>query len=365
MYRHYRLFALFLLVCFAGCTSGASDASGNHKKQHSAKQQGTQSAAKKPRIGLILAPRGLGDRSFNDMQYNGLIDAYRTYDIEAFYRTIPDFKHSSYAKTLDLLINKDKCDMIFAIEGFGMGELVNKIAAKNPQTLFIMMDYSGPRKKNIIECSFAQNEGAFVIGYLMANFSKSGKIAMLGGCRTTGLLRFETGFKAGIRYSGKQVKTSITYLTRLPDLSGFAKPHLAYSNAMQLYRNGYDVIFAVAGLSGNGVIRAAEQSGKYAVGVDSDQDLLAPGHVLTSMMKRMDVAVKIMIKKFISGELKGGQQYYFDYRAGGISLTEMKYTRKLISKTLLKKLRRIEYLIWTGRLKVPGRPLNLKNPSNL
>lgn len=322
-------------------------------------------ARQKPRIGLILAPRGLGDRSFNDMQYNGLIDAYRTYEIEACYRTVPDFSHNSYSRTLLELVKKDKCDMIFAIEGYGTSELVDKIASKYPKTLFAMMDYSGPRRRNVIECSFAQNEGAFIIGWLAAKLTKSGKIGMIGGCRTPGLIRFETGFRAGVRFSGRPVQVRIEYLTELPDLSGFAKPDVAHRRALQLYNNGFDILFAVAGLSGNGIIRAAQQTGKFAIGVDSDQDFLAPGHVLTSMMKRMDVAVKILIKKFLDGELKGGQQYYFDYRAGGITLTDMKYTKHLIPPTVLRMLRRIEYMIWTGRLAVPGKPAALKNPGKI
>jgi len=120
---------------------------------------------------------------------------------------------------------------------------------------------------------------------------------------------------------------------------------------MGYYDSGVDIIYAAAGVSGNGVMRAARKSGRYAIGVDSDQDHLAKGHVLTSMMKRLDVTTFEEIDKILRGEFTAGVKNY-GLEAGGIGLTEMKYTRHLVSDEIHIRLKAIERDIVSGKIKV-------------
>jgi basic membrane protein A len=121
--------------------------------------------------------------------------------------------------------------------------------------------------------------------------------------------------------------------------------------AKQMYAEGVDIIYAVAGATGNGIIQAARESDRYVIGVDSDQDHMAPGHVLTSMQKRLDIALVRLLEYRINGSLRGGI-HRFDYRNGGISLTDMEYTKDLFPAGLLSDLGRVEQMVKDGRIAV-------------
>ena len=114
-----------------------------------------------------------------------------------------------------------------------------------------------------------------------------------------------------------------------------------------MFDSGVDIIFSVAGTTGNGVIQAARERKRHVIGVDSNQDHLAPGTVLTSMMKRLDRAIVSLVAQKVAGTLRGGI-HHFSYANGGISLTEMEFTRTNISPLILADLRRIEHELGAG-----------------
>ena len=118
---------------------------------------------------------------------------------------------------------------------------------------------------------------------------------------------------------------------------------------MAQYARGADIIFAVAGLTGNGIIEAARQTGHFAIGVDSDQDSLAKGFVLTSMIKRLDVASYNELKAVMEGKFSPGVTYY-GMKDGGVSLSDMRYTRDIIPATVLQQIEDIKKKIISGEI---------------
>lgn len=304
------------------------------------------------RVGLVLSYFGLGDQSFNDMQYNGLIEAFRRFDIHAVFRVPRSNNDAETRPVFEELINREQCNVIIAGEGFQMGPLTYRLAKEHPDVYFIIFEYKeGPVVRNVVNIEFAQNEGSYAVGFLAARFSASKKIALIGGVDIPVIKDFEAGFLQGIQRGDSSCRLVTEYVSRLPDLSGFSSPQKGYTLAKRLYSEGVDVIYAVAGASGNGVIQAARETGKYVIGVDSNQDHMAPGQVLTSMMKRLDVAILRLIELRIQGRLQGGV-HRFDYRDGGISLTEMEYTSKMIPSDVIQALRTIEKQIAAGVISV-------------
>lgn len=119
-----------------------------------------------------------------------------------------------------------------------------------------------------------------------------------------------------------------------------------------MYSEGVDIIYAVAGGSGNGIIQAAKDNEKFVIGVDANQDHLAEGFVLTSMMKRLDVAVVDISRLFVEGKLEGNKVYEYGYKDGGVSLTEMEFTKDKISLEVLANIKEIEQKIISGEIVV-------------
>ncbi len=330
------------LVALTACLPDHS--SGRHEQSHAVSD-------KPVRVGLVLSHFGLGDQSFNDMQYNGLIEAFRRFEIHTVFRVPKSETDADMRPVFEELINREQCNVIIAGEGFQMGPLVYELARKYPDVHFIVFEYKAGVVPNVVNAEFAQNEGSYAAGFLAARFSASKKIAFIGGVDIAVIKDFESGFRQGMSRGDPACMLVTEYVSRLPDYSGFYDPKKGYALARRLYSEGVDIIYAVAGGTGNGVIQAARETGKYVIGVDSNQDHMAPGQVLTSMMKRLDVAVLRLIELRIRGKLQGGV-HRFDYRNGGVSLTEMEYTSKMLPSDLIRELHEIEKQIADGVITV-------------
>lgn len=305
---------------------------------------------RKPKIGLALSYAGIGDLSFNDMQYNGVIRALQLYDLEFSY-TVPreDTEkgvHDAIKKLAD-----ENCDLVFS-GGFLALEPIKKIAPKYKNTHFVILDEVSNKYDNVSYATYAQHEGSFVVGALAAMMSKSEKIGFIGGVDMKIIKAFLQGYKEGVSYIDKNKKVVVVYCSLYPDFSGYSSPNKGYEVANKLFKQNIDVLYSVAGGTGIGIIRAAKENKKYVIGVDADQDHLAKGYVLTSMMKRLDNTVVDMITKFMNNELKGNEVYRYNYANSGVSITSMKYTKDKIPQNILLKIRNIEKKIKKGQIKI-------------
>lgn len=313
-----------------------------------------QLAGKKRKTCLAL-DGPLGDKGFNDMQYDGLLEAKNHFNIDIAFRSPPS-SGDSEKKLFDFmntLIKEEKCELLFSA-GYRMLTPVRQLAKQYPQVMFAHLDSdgSGSNPSNLVTATFAQEEGSFVVGYLASLLSVRKKVGFIGGVDVPVIKAFENGFRQGVRYGAKEMGVAIRYVSKLPDYSGFSNPEKAKEIAEKLYENETDIIYAVAGESGLGVIEAAKEGRLYVIGVDSDQDYLAKGYVLTSMMKRVDVAVQDIVRRFTEGKLQGGAVLSYGLDNGGISLSAMNYTRDKIGEENLRAIKQIQQQIATGKLTI-------------
>ena len=219
---------------------------------------------------------------------------------------------------------------------------MNAVAADFPDTRYVAIDFTGrpsPSLPNVSYVSFAQNEGSFLVGAAAALKSRTGRIGFIGGMDIPMIHEFQAGYEAGARAVDPSIEVRSTYLTPYFDFSAFGSPTYAFHVATRMYRWGADVIYHAASASGRGVFQAAaeiQDRHVWAIGVDVDeyQELAAmdpkdappelhiaawPSHVLTSMVKRVDVAVYEVLRDYSRGIFTSGVRQ-FGLAEGGVDI---------------------------------------------
>jgi basic membrane protein A and related proteins len=189
----------------------------------------------------------------------------------------------------------DGVDVIIGMSFVDTSSLLD-MAERYPDVKFMVVDgVVPPLYTNAKSVIFREHEGSFLVGIIAALKSKTGKIGFIGGRDLPLIRNFAGGFRQGARYVNPDIEIAEAMVGK--DYSAWDNPAKARQMADEQYANGVDVIFAAAGASGLGVLEAAAQrDGIYAIGVDSNQNYLFPGHVLTSMIKRVDVAIYEALK---------------------------------------------------------------------
>ncbi|NNM99741.1 MAG: BMP family ABC transporter substrate-binding protein [Candidatus Eremiobacteraeota bacterium] len=294
-------------------------------------------------LGMVTDIGGLGDKSFNDSAYRGLLFAHRT--LGARISVLQSRSAADYQPNLEALAN-ERFSVIYAI-GFLMSKDLDQIARDHPHTHFAIVD-AVVDEPNVVSITFREQDGSFLAGALAAMMSATKHIAFLGGQDIPLLHKFEAGYIAGAREIDPHIKVDAKYIGSFDDVA--AGKELA---DVEL-NDGADILYAAAGKAGMGAIEAVQtRPGAYAIGVDSNQDGLAPGKVLTSMVKRVNVAVFDVAKAYRDGKPMHGH-VVFGLREGGVSLTHFKYTRAKIGPARLARLARIRAAIVDGRIVPPA-----------
>ena len=337
MHIRFGIAAIAVLV-LAGCSGGSGDASGDTKKTDTK----TRVSGEKINVGLCFDSGGKGDGSFNDSAFAGVERASKELGTET--KTIDSKSEKDYETNLEALASSG-CKVVFAV-GFKQKTALEVVAPKHKDVSFGLID-DVSTVENVRSLVFSEEQGSFLAGYLAALTSQSGKVGFVGGQKSPLITKFESGFAAGIAYAGKSTFLPAKYTESWDDTV------LGKASAIALYDQGADIVFHAAGRCGMGVIAAAKEKGKYAIGVDSDQDGIAKGSVLTSMIKRVDEAVFQTIKDVKAGKFTAGTKR-FDLKSNGVGLSEMKFTKDKISPDVLKKVDAVKADIVSGKLVVPA-----------
>jgi len=303
--------------------------------------------AGKPLVGFITGTPGLGDASFNDMAHQGIRKAQQDFGFDL---AILQPKADGEADATDVLQLVDRAGVIILLGGQHL-ELAKAAALAHPEKTFILVDVPCEGIANLSSVLFNQHEGAFLAGALAASMSATGTIGFVGGAEILPVKAFEQGYREGAAYAKPETTVLVAYASPENDFSGFNDPEKGYRMAMDQYGQGADIVFAVAGRTGNGVIKAAADSGRLVIGVDSDQDALAKGTVLTSMIKRLDTAAYNELKKVMDGAFVPGPSYY-GLKDGGVRLSDMTYTRHKVPDAVMNMLAEIREKIMAGEIKV-------------
>lgn len=246
----------------------------------------------KTRVGIVLTEVGLGDRSFNDAAFNGLVKARDEKSI------VFDYREPSKDLTAEAAFeefSKDKFDLIIGLSNTVLADM-EKVAAKYPDQQFLLID-SQSTLPNIASISFRAEEGSYLAGVIAGMASKENHVGFLGGMEIPVLKDFEKGFEQGVLAVNPKATVDAIYA------GDFGNADLGKQLAQKLIQDqGADVIYVAAGLTGVGALTEIQHSGKYAIGVDTDQFFLAEKAILTSMLKNVDVSIYNAVKTFIENK---------------------------------------------------------------
>ena len=272
------------------------------------------------RVGMAYDVGGRGDQSFNDAAAAGLDQAIEEFGIDTTEATAVDGEpESAREERLQQLVDAGYTTIVAV--GFAYAPSVAKVAGENPEVHFALIDSTDAEGENITNLTFAEHEGSFLVGAAAALKSKTGHVGYVGGVQVPLIQKFEAGYVAGAKEINPDITIDITYLSQPPDFSGFGDPAKGKTAAEGFFQNGADVVYHAAGGSGGGVFTAAKEANKMAIGVDSDQALTAAPDVrdviITSMIKKLDVAVYEFLKREVDDTFEGGA-LEFDLAQGGV-----------------------------------------------
>jgi len=238
-------------------------------------------------------------------------------------------------------------DPIIAV-GFSQAVALEKVAKEFPNIHFTIIDMMVDLP-NVQSVLFKEHEGSFLVGVLAALASKSGKVGFVGGMDIPLIRRFQCGYEQGIKYANPNAELIANMTGTTP--AAWNDPGRGAELAKGQFDRGVDVVYAAAGNTGTGVLQAAKDRGKYAIGVDSNQNYLHPGTMLTSMMKRVDLAAYQSFKAAQAGTWKGGLQV-LGLKEGGVDWALDQYNEKLVTPEMKAKVEQAKADIIAGKIVV-------------
>ncbi len=307
-------------------------------------------AAEAP-VALVVAQGGLGDGSWNDTANAGFTAGIKATGLEG--RAI---------ESNDVVAQGEEIMRRAADAGFGLvlsleyahGGPMEALAPDYPETSWAIFNQVRPGA-NIASVLFGEHQGSYLAGVLAAKMTTTEGIeginpepilGVIPAVKSPGIDKFVVGFIQGAKSVNPDIEVKVGYAET------FGDPTKGEQMANAMFESGADIIYHVAGGTGLGVIAAAQATGHYAIGVDTNQDGLAKGHVLTSMVKRVDVATEELIKAYAADKFPGGQTLKFGLPENGVGLTDMEFTKDIIPAEYLEAVEAAKAGIIAGDIEV-------------
>ncbi len=282
---------------------------------------GASAADVKP--ALIYDIGGKFDKSFNEGAFHGAERFKQETGID-----FRDFEITNDAQREQAMrkFARDGFNPILAV-GFSQADAMNKVAAEFPKTHFAIVD-SVVKQPNVDSIVFKEQEGSFIVGLLAAKASKTGKVGFVGGMDIPLIRRFACGYVQGVKYADPKAEVFENMTGTTGD--AWKDPVKGGELAKSQIDRGADVVYHAAGATGIGVLRAAADAGKLGIGVDSDQNGLFPGKVLTSMLKRVDNATFKTFSDAKAGTWAPGIQA-LGLKENGVAYSSDDYNKALLT----------------------------------
>lgn len=304
------------------------------------------------KVGLVFDVGGLGDKSFNDAANRGLIRAKNELGVQTQYIEPGDGSDRESA----LRQRAAAGDNLVIGVGFIFSDDITKLAAQFPDTKFGCIDYTLPQgvektPPNLVGLRFREHEGSFLVGAIAGRVTKTKKLGFVGGMKIPLIRKFEAGYEAGVKHVCPDCTVLSAYAGTEP--KAFADPTKGKELALAQYARGVDIIYHASGKTGDGVFDAAKEQKKFAIGVDSDQFHVAPCCVLTSMIKKVDVAVFDTIKKVQGGKFEGGV-HEFGLAEEGVGFVYDDNNKAFIPQAVADEVNGLAKQIVAGTIKVPS-----------
>lgn len=303
-------------------------------------------------VGLVFDVGGLGDKSFNDAAYVGLLRAER--ELGARVRYLEPASPSDKEGALRQFA-AEGFDLVIAT-GYVFSDDVRKIAAEFPEVRFANIDYAPadgvPDPPNLAGLRFREQEGSFLVGAVAALESRTGTVGFVGGMDIPLIRKFEAGYRAGVAAVCPRCRVLAAYAGTQAE--AFNDPVKGKELALTQYGRGADVIFHASGKTGAGVFNAARERRRWAIGVDADQFHEAPCCVLTSMIKKVDVAVFETARAVAEGRFQGGLSN-LGLADDGVGYVFDENNADRISEATVARVRELAAEIVAGEREVPAR----------
>ena len=293
---------------------------------------------------VVFDMGGKFDKSFNEAAYTGAERfkketgiAYRDFEVT----------HETQREQAQRNMARRGAHIVVGI-GFAQASGIEKVAKEFPGTKFVIIDgvVDLPNVQSIV---FKEHEGSFLVGMAAAMASKTGKIGFVGGMDIPLIRKFALGYDEGARYVNPKIEIFQNMTGTTP--AAWNDPTRGGELARSQFDRGADVVYAAAGATGVGVLQAAKDKGKLAIGVDSNQNHIHPGTVLTSMIKRVDLAVYEALKTAKDGTWKPGRRA-IGVADNGVGYSLDQFNRHLITPEMERRLAQARADIIAGKIKV-------------
>lgn len=318
-------------------------------------------------IGMVYAEAGLGDNSFNDAAQRGLLAADEDFNIE--YNEVEPNDTGEFSQFQRQFSEDGSYDLITCI-GFAQQDALTETSADYPDQQFMIVDAVVEDADNVANYLFRENEGSFLVGYLAAQLTQTdltvgsgdgerstntdeSLVGFVGGVDAPLIRTFQAGFEAGVAYADGDVESTSTYT------GSFNDPSAGREAALSMYDDGADIVYHASGGTGVGVFQAADDEGRFAIGVDSDQSLTEPDFadvILASMVKLVETPVYESIQNTIEGDFQGGSAVTLGLEQEGVGVVYGDELGDEISQDVKDAVATARQEIIDGEIEVPTEP---------
>jgi basic membrane protein A len=318
--------------------------------------RGTETKASGPAVGLVFDVGGRGDKSFNDAAWAGLERVRDELHMPVEYIEPGDGADREGALRM---LAAEGAALVIGV-GFIFTDDVTQVALDYPDTAFACVDYAlrtnadgtvVPPPPNVAALKFREEEGSYLVGALAGLTTKSRAVGFVGGMDIPLIRKFEAGYRAGVAATCPDCRITAQYAGVTG--AAFKDPGKGKALALGQYGSGVDIIYHASGSTGLGVFEAARETDHLAIGVDADQSDEAPGHVLTSMVKRVDVAVLTVAREVKEGRFVGGIRS-FGLAEDGVAWVHDAKNAALLPAGAEARLGELSAAIGRGEIAVPS-----------
>lgn len=361
MKRIAMMFVLLLALLVSSCSAPAAVETPAAEAQPAESQPAeaaptdapaaTEPPAKTYKVAMITSQGGLGDRSYNDSGFIGLSKAEKDLGVEV--KVIESADPVGEGEQLLRTAAESGFDLVITLE-YSHFDPLARVAPDYPETTFAILNIEVDAP-NVASVIFKEHEASFLAGALAVmvttmegndKVNPEAVIGAIGGTQSPGIDKFIVGYEEGAKYINPDAQVLSAYS------NSFGDPAKGQELALAMYDQKADIVFQIAGGTGEGVFQAAADKNHYAIGVDSDQDYIKPGFILTSMIKRVDNAVFDLCSRLVEGELAGGSTIEYGLKEEGVGLSAMEYTKDQIPAEFLDKVDELKTKIISGEIKV-------------
>ena len=293
---------------------------------------------------VVFDMGGKFDKSFNEGVYNG-VEKFKN-DTGIGYKDFEVTNETQREQAIRRMARRGASPVLGV--GFAQGPAMEKVAKEHPDTKFAIIDMvvDAPNVRSIV---FKEHEGSFLVGMLAAMASKTGKVGFIGGMDIPLIRKFACGYVQGAKFANSDIEVYQNMTGSTP--AAWNNPTKGAELAQSQFDRGADVIYAAAGGTGLGVLQAAKDQGKLAIGVDSNQNYLHPGTMLTSMIKRVDVAAYNAFDDAKNDKFSTGIQV-LGLKEGGVGWALDEHNEDLISADMKTAVDGAEADIVSGKMRV-------------